>query len=681
MALRGLSAIPSTIRDFLGQDSPDLMEKAKVAEDAATIAELDERYKRARDDRRQYEGEWLTNLAFVKGQQWTEWSKQRQTLYQKPSPPWRIRVTVNLTQPIVRTLLGKIGAQTTQGRVQANSDTPEANMDARAQDELLAHLRHVCKSEETDSEALKWMLIAGTGIHHLCWDKSIGDEVLEPDTIMAESIDPMTGQPTQIEQPNPNAGQPLREQPAPVAEGEDPKPGAVVHMGEIDHMPVSPLQFFPEPMAKTIDDAEWCFHVSVRPSSYVMRKYGKKVEEERIAADDYLQITTDETAGQTKGVVVKSYWERPNAENPEGRYVVFAGQEVLVSGPNPYPKFPLPFIVERDPLIPDSFWGRALVADLVPLQRSYNKLKSQASEIRESIARPKWHRFKNTMDAGVPITTAPAEVIESIFQPTMPDGGRPTKIVGGDVPISYQTEAAAIERQFFEIAGLHDFRQGTQGLAGGKTATGLQLLIEQDDTRVGVLKREHDKAVLASQTAMLKLAKQFYIEPRTVTVVGPDLAVEVNEFYSEKISDDPQVRLVASGNLPTSMAARAEYIKSLVTTQVMPGSILSDPRAIRKLLNLADVSGVKDTLETDIRQAERENELMKQGQVPAAHNYDNHVVHGQEHDDYRKGEEYEQIAAKNPAIEQAFTQHVEMHKQLIAEAMKGMTPPAAPVAA
>src|SRR3954463_5336988 len=116
----GLASIPSTIRGFLNQDSPDLVDKAKRVDDTATIAELDERYKRARDDRRQYEGEWLTNLAFLKGQQWMEWSKVRQSLYQKPSPPWRIRVTVNLVQPIVRTLLGKIGSQPTQGKVQAN---------------------------------------------------------------------------------------------------------------------------------------------------------------------------------------------------------------------------------------------------------------------------------------------------------------------------------------------------------------------------------------------------------------------------------------------------------------------------------------------------------------------------------------------------------------------------------
>ena len=545
---------------MLQQDSPDLVGKASRADDASIIAKWDERYKKARDDRRQHEGTWLTNLAFVKGDQWMSWSKQRQTLYNKPSPPGRIRTTSNLMQPIVRTLLGKIGAQQTQGKVQANSETPEANMDARAQDELLEHLRHVCKSEETDGEALKWMLIAGTGIHHLCWDKSIGDEVLEPDTIMVDSTDPMTGQPTQVEQPNPNAGQPVREPAASPADGEDPKPGAVVHMGEVDHMPVSPLQFFPEPMAKTIDDMEWCLYVCVRPASYVLRKYGKKVEEDRISADEFLQATPGEDSGLAKGVVVKSGFERPNAENPEGSYIVFAGEEVLVNGPNPYPKFPLPFIVEKDPLVPDSFWGRSIVSDLVPLQRAYNRLKSQAAEIREQVARPKWHRFKNTMDPGVPITTASNEVIESTYMAGMPDGGKPSKIVGGDVPASFHVEAAAIERQFYEIAGLHDFRSGTQGAMGGKTASGLRMLLEQDDTRVGVLKREHDKAVLDSQAAMLKLAKQFYIEPRTVTVVGPDLAVEVKTFYSEKISDDPQVRLVASGNLPTSMVAHSTAV-------------------------------------------------------------------------------------------------------------------------
>lgn len=657
----------AAIKSVFGKADAD---RAQVQTDADTLKDLDDRFRRAREDRRKYEGEWQTSLAFLKGQHWLQWSRQRQALYQPPVPPWRQRVTKNLTGPTMRTMLGKLLANPTQAKVQAANNTPEAAQDARAQDEFIDYLRTVCRSEKVEEEAARWLLATGTEIHHPCWDKSLGDELTYPDTLPSEGVDP-TGAPLP-DQPHPMAGQPMRE---PNKEtGEDDGTGNVVHMGEIDHVAVSPFQFFPEPGVENIEDMEWCLYVSVKPASYVNRRYGTHFDDETVPTDEFVTYTTasdESSGGTTQGVLLKRFWERPNNEYPEGRYVVYANDEVLFSGPNPYPKFPIPFVVGRDrTAVPGRFWGRSVVADLVPLQRAYNKLNSQAAEIREATARPKWHAFKGSLIPGKPITTAPAEVLETMPVPNMPDGGRPTKIEGGDVPQSFMVEAASIERQFYEIAGLHDFSRGTQGLAGGKTAAGLRMLIEQDDTRMGILKREHDRTIVDVETAMLKLAKQFYIEPRAITVVGPDMATEVHQFFAEKIGDDPQVRLVTSGSLPLSYAAREDTVFGW-----MERGIVTDQRIIRKLLGLSTMPGVGDSLDLDVRQAERENQMMKQGQIPQAHDYDNHLVHGQEHDDYRKGEEYEQLAASNPSVAQAFDGHVALHKQFIAAAMQPTVPP------
>lgn len=670
----------SALKGLIGDDK-DAMRRTQDADNARVLAEVEELYKKARDDRRQYEGEWQVNLAFLKGQQYTQWSKTRQTLWVPPAPPWRIRVTTNLIAPVVRTLLGKVLATDTQTKVLAANNTPEAAQDARAQDELLDHLKTVTRAEDANAESARWMIATGTSIHHPCWDKSLGDEVMYPDTQMVDSVDEF-GMPTRIEQPHPMAGQAVRE-PNPDT-GEDDGTGNVVHMGDIDHIVVSPFQFFPPPMAKRVEDMEWAFYVSVRSADYVQRKYGVKVEEDTIAADDFLTFNTGDDGqlgSQTKGVVVKEFWRRPCSEYPEGQYVVYTDNKVFVNSRNPYMKLPIPFIVvaDRATVLGDRLWGRGILSDLVPLQRHYNKLKSQGAEIREYSARPKWHVFDTALIPGKPITTAPAEVLITKFVAGAPDGGKPSKIEGGDVPASFATEAASIERQFFEVAGLHDFRQGTQGLAGGKTFGGLRLLIEQDDTRVGLLKKEHDKGIVAVQSAELKLAKQYYIEPRAIQVVGPDNAVEVHQFYSEKIGDDPQVRLMASGALPMTYAARQDAVY-----QMRREGIITDPRSVRKLLGVANIPGVNDDLELDTRQAERENEQLKNGDVPAAHDYDNHLIHGHEHDNYRKGEEFEQVAANDPSIVQRFQQHVEMHKQLLASAAQGMAPmvpaPVAPAA-
>lgn len=669
MALDALRIVPEFLSGVLSQDKP-LPQKT----DGQVIEEIEDLYRRARDDRRSYERDWQIILAFLKGQQWLEWNRSTNALWLPPAPPWRVRHVVNLMQPVYRTLFGKLTSQPLRrGRVRPANDTPDARQDALAQDELLEHLWTQCGSEEESLEVGRWGLLLGTGIHYIPWDKSKGDALTQPATLVMP--DPATGRQTEV--PNPQSGQPLRE-PNPETGEEDPE-GNPLHLGDVDHISVSPFEFFPEPLVARIEDMEWVFYVKVRPASYVFRKFGVKLDEEQIPSDEYAvgNISGDDEpmAPPARGILCKAFFRRPTSEYPEGQYIVYASNQLLYRGPAPYPKDPLPFEVVRERMIPGRFWGRSVFADLVPLQRNYNKLLSQAIEIRNATARPKWHVFKNALDAGKTISTAPAEVIVTNVIAGVADGGRPTKIEGGTVPPSFFAEAEQVRAQFYEIAGVHDFGRGTKGIAGGNTFSGLNLMLEQDDTRIGTLRRDIDRGTLAVERMKLRRVKQFYIEPRTIAVVGADKTSEVKEFYAEKIPEDADVELIDSGNLPTSWAARQQYVMELMKTEVKPGSLLSDRRAALKLMGLADVEGIYDEYNRDVRQAQRENEKMTKGDengqilVPPAHDYDNHLVHGQEHDSYRKGEEYEQLVAANPAIAQAFEQHVAQHRAYVQQAL------------
>jgi hypothetical protein len=661
-----------TIANFvkgIGSDGEQIGTPPEKKDDAQMLSDIEELYKKARDDRRQYESEWFTNLAFLKGQQNVRWSKSRQTLYLPPTPPWRKREVVNLVQPIFKTILGKLVSQRAQAKVGAANATTEAQQDAMAQDDLLDYLWDVCDSEAEYQEAEKWAIITGTGINYFYWDKSLGDEVNNPDTV--EGPPDEMGQPTQ--QPHPQAGQPMREL---GADGQPNPEGNTVHMGQIDHIAVSPFQFFPEPMVNKIADMEWCFYVSVRPASYVLRKFNVKLEEEQVVSDDFLQFNTsgDDGVGvNTKGIVVKEFRRRPTAEHPEGQYFVYAQTHVLVNQPNPYDKAPIPFVEVKDGVVPGRFWGRSVISDLVPLQRAYNRNESQMSEIREGIARPKWHVFKGALDPGKTISTAPHEVLVTNPIAGVADGGKPSKIVGGDVPASFVQAGASMQSKFFEIAGIHDFSKGLQGLGGARAGYIIQMLLEEDGTRMGVLKGSSDRAVVQGEKIKLQLAKQFYIEPRTIKVVGPDQSAEVKEFYAEKIPDDVDVRIIASGALPTTWAAKQQFLLEL-----RDKGMFANPRGERvfaKLMGLADVPGMYENLTTDTRQAQRENELMKAGQQIVAHDYDNHLIHGDEHDDYRKSEEYEQLVLTNQNVAAIFVAHTESHKQLVAAAMQGQVVP------
>lgn len=639
----GFNAAADTIKGFLAGAQHGKPDRPTTTDNVALLSELDDRFKKAKEDRRQYEREWQVNLAFLKGNQWVEWDKVRQTLYLPPAPPWRVRLTTNLIQPIFRTIFGKITKEVSAIRVSPANETPEAEEDARAQDELLEYLRIKCNSVNRSEETLKWAIVCGTGLEHPCWDKSLGDE-------LPPTVDPATGQQTpQVD----DSGNP-------------------VHLGEIDHISVSPFEFYPEPLAETTEDMEWCFYVKVRPSSYVNRKYGTDLEDETIPSDEYAMNTLDDQRGgsggnQTKGRVLFEYWERPNPTHPKGRYVAYVKDKILFNGPegNPYPKVPIPFFEVKEATVPGRFWGRSIVSDLIPVQQAFNKTHSMMLEVQNSTARPKWAVAKGALDPGKTISTAPAEVIVFNPVPGAPDNGRPFKIVGGDIPTGMFQLLERFQAEFYEIAGIHDFSRGLSGLGGVRAGFALQMLLEEDATRTGILKRQFDAANIKTDQAKLRLAKQFYIEPRTIAIVGADSSTEVKQFYGEKIPDDVQVRLVAAGALPTSMAAKQQLVLELWGQK-----LLADPQVALKLMGMGDVEGVYDDITRDTRQAQRENEVMRTGQPVEAHDYDNHLLHGKEHDADRKSEQYEQIVAQNPQIALVYAQHVESHKALIAAAMQ-----------
>src|SRR3990167_8965496 len=241
-----------TIANFVKGIGPDgeQRDRAATSDDAQLISDWEEMFKRAQEDRRQYERDWQTNLAFLKGQQWLEFSKQTSSLYLPPAPPWRVRHVANLIQPVYRTMYGKVTAQSLhRGRVRPTNETSDSRQDAEAQDELLEYLWSKTGSEEQTGEVIRWAIITGTGIHHPCWDKSKGDP-------LPPVPDPETGQATPVTD---DSGNPIR-------------------LGDVDHIAVSPMEFYPEPMVATTEDMEWCVYVKVRPASYILRKYGVKME-------------------------------------------------------------------------------------------------------------------------------------------------------------------------------------------------------------------------------------------------------------------------------------------------------------------------------------------------------------------------------------------------------------------
>lgn len=591
--------------------------------------DLDEKFDEARRARLPLEAQWLINLAFYIGKQWVQLDPVTRRLEMPAVPPWRVLIVVNHIMSAVRMEYAKLTRNRPRAIVEAEGAEPEKHQRAKASNKILDYLWKRSGKHVATKQALLWALVLGTGLIKVFWDPTAGDEL------------PI----------GPDGKQPMADN------------GVPLHLGEIQAHAVSPFEVYIDPHGETMDDKYWLFHVKLRSAPYVKEKYGVDMVEEEVPGDEYLEgrlstLLDQQISGHQKGILVKEYWERFSSKNPQGRYVVYARDRVLYAGPNPYPKWQIPFVSIIHIPVPGRFWGDCIVSQLIDAQRNYNKSRSQAVEIRNLMSKPKWLVQRGTIDR--PITSAPGELIEY-------NGAvRPEPIAGKDVPVTLWKDLEQTMAEIASISGQRDVAHaGTAGTpAGAHTAMGIALMQEQDDTRLSPTSQFYEEAIEAMEIGTLHLARQFYIEPRTAKVVGRNSEVEVLEFSKDDIPEDVSLRVEAGSSLPSSPTAKRALILELWKEKV-----ITDPRRVIELMEFGNEEGLYDDINLDIARAERENEIMKTGRAPGdpqsqtsgVEYFDNHQVHLHTHDAFRKTEDYEQLV---PEIQQVFAQHDMAHIQV-----------------
>lgn len=630
---------------------PGLKDVVQRNADRQLIKDLDELFEQAKNDRQQYEKQWIVNLAFFLDQQWVVFDTATRRLRQIKGPTWRVKMVVNFIKQQCLTKYAKLVQSRPQAKAQPASDEVEDKQQAEVCDSILEYLWTADGSEAATKRALLWAIVCGTGILQASWNKETGSLLTYPETTLAEVPDPVTGETTQQEVPHPQAGQPVKD-----------KNGEPVYLGDVEATEISPFEFYPQPLAKTIKQMSWCFTQTLRSPEYVMEHYGVEVEAKKVAPDSYLEgqlasAIADQAVQARNGVLVKTFRQRSTKKYPEGRYVVYVDDQILSQGANPYPKAQIPFASFVDIPVPGRFWGDSLITSAIDPQRNLNKARSQVVENRNVMSNGRHYVPEGALDPGQEITNAPGEIVTYHVVPNAPEGGKPTQEKGSEVPESTWKDIQQSISEIRETMGIHEVSNA--GIpAGVSAARAIGFLQEQDDLRLGPTAQAYEDAISQFSQIKLRLAKQFYEEPRTVRIVGKNNSIKVVSFYKDDIPDDVDVRVETGSSLPKSRVARQNFVVDLWKEK-----LIQDPRVAVRMLELGDIEGLYDDVNRDVAQAERENEAMKVGDGRQAHDFDNHQVHVAEHNKFRKGEEYE---TADPVVQKLFADHVASHQQLMA---------------
>jgi hypothetical protein len=607
-------------------------------------------FKTCQNQRTAQERQWFLNLAFFYGNQNVQFKKAPNgnfDLYVPNAPYYKVRLVVNQIRKIVRKEISRLTAQKPNAFVVPSSTEDADVFAAQAGEQIWDSLWRGLHFNRVLRKAVFWQAVCGNGFIKTYWDETKVD------------LDSST---------------------------EDKKV-----YGQICIEPVTPFHLFvPDLTCDELEDQPYIIHAQIRSAYWVKQTFGLDATNHELdSVDDQLLTVmgisrTDSKKDQT---TVLEIWVKPGylPDLPNGGMFTIAANQIVQGFDEwPYDHGQYP-ISKLDNSPTGKFYTTSIVEDLIPLQKELNRSRSQLIESKNRMSKPQLVAPKGSVDPKR-ITTEPGLVVEYNvgFDP-------PTPLPLQNLPSYVTEEINRLYDDMADISGQHEVSNGSTP-PGVTAATAISFLQEQDESLISGNFSSIEDAVEKIAAQALVFVKMYWDEERTVKIVGLEGTFDVQTFKNSDLRGNSDIRVESGSALPTSRAAKQAFIMDLMKM----GFIQPDEGL--EILEVGGLNKIYDRIQVDKRQAQRENLKMRviteedqqrhlqefAIQNPEAvkdvdaglnleppllvpvHTYDEHQIHVEIHNTYRKSQAFESASATTKAI---FEEHVRQHQEAISAMM------------
>ncbi len=645
---------------------------------AATAMEW---FQKCQNERTRQERQWYLNLAFYMGNQHVQFKQAGADgafdLYVPKAPYYRVRMVINQTRKIIRKEIARLTAQKPNAYVVPASAEDSDVFAAQAGEQIWDSLWRRLEFNKTLRQAVAWKAVCGNGFIKTWWDKN----KVDPD--------------------NPTV------------------------YGDICIESIPPFYIFvPDLLQEDLEKQPYIIHAQVRTKSWIAQNFGIQVSDDAKldAVDDVMQnvLGVNRNNSKKENSVILEIWVKPGVlpDLPKGAmFTVAANQVVQGFDQWPYDSDKYPF-AKIDGIWTGKFYNESSIVDLIPIQRELNRTRSQLIEAKNRTAKPQLMGQRGSVNPRK-ITTEPGQFIEVEVGYEFP---QPLPIQ--NLPNYVTEEINRLYDDMADLSGQHDVSNGSTP-PGVTAATAISFLQEQDESLTAPEFTSIEEAIEKIASYSLNFVKMFWDEARTVKVTGLEGTFDAMVFKSSDIRSNTDVRVEAGSSLPTSRAAKQAFLMDLMKMGFIP------PDKGLELMELGGLSRLYEEIQIDKRQAQRENlrmrvvtdeDIMMHQQTwlaenappsvmpgdppiegeessPAldvdsglnleppllvpTHTYDNHEIHIEEHNRYRKSQAFEKASdATKRMFELHVREHIEATMGMMTHPLTGMSdsnPNAAPM--
>lgn len=598
----------------------------------------------AKCKRDSYELQAYQNISYFLGKQWIKADRASNRLVEPPCEPWQVRYVANKIQPIVRTELAKMTKNKFAMYVNpATSDNNDVRA-ARVAEKVVEFLEYELSLQALDRDNVLWGLCTGISFMKPYW--------------------------------NPQKGRKF-----------DDGNGNVMHEGDVDCCVVPFFELKFDTSCATWADVKWACHDKIRTIEYIKDVYGKDVQAESgLTATNLYEAKLLTLSAEGNGItynkladsaVIHEYWELPSSKYPKGRRITTCADKVLLYvedigfGEQDDTERELPFFPFFHIKVPGRLIPTCLVEQLIPIQREYNKSRSQIIENKNLFGNPILTAPKGCLDEEP--TNEPGQFIEYNIVGGKPEYLQPP-VMGTEI---YQNiEILNAELEF--VSGQHETSHGSTP-TGVTSGTAIGFLQEQDDTKLGPSIANSIDCKRGYVRYLLKMVQKMYDVERTVRIAGDNRKVETIKFKGSDLTSI-DVRINESTMYQTSKSAMQDYVIKMVQYGLLVPTNERDRQLIMKVLEFGIVDDVYSEFEQDSAQAQTENDKFQQGDItPDVRDFYNHEAHVKEHNKFRKSEAYTALPDPLKAIIDAHVQaHLDFYAQQVMGAVMNQEPQATP---
>lgn len=600
------------------------------------IAEVKKDYEARRAARRQFEAQWQLNGNFVMGNQYCLISVRGEVEDTGRDYYWQEREVFNHIASITETRLARLNKVRPKMSVRPATGDDEDIKSAAVASKILSSVSRKLAMDDLLARGTQWSEIAGSVFYKVSWDADGGRTVG-------------------------------------VLDGEQVKEGEV----RVDVCP--PYEIFPDRLtAQDIDEVNSLIHAKAVPVSDIKRMWGEDVAPEDVDVLGMSGVSVmggfgslsavpriDRSKAGGSALVIERY-TRPTADKPNGELVIVAGDKLLHYGDLPYAigkdgERDLPFVKQDAIVQTGCFYGASMVERAIPIQRAYNAVKNRK------------HEFLNRISMGVLAVEDGSVDTENLET----DGLSPGKILvyrqgsnppallnPGNVPADFSYEEDRLLNEFIMVSGVSEVTRSSSVPGSITSGAAIQLLLEQDDTRLSCTAERIRNAARLIARYILRLYKQFAVAERLSRCVGTDGAIELI-YWKGSLLDSDDVVFDTENELNDSVASRRNMVFELLRSGLLhdENGRLSDEMRYKVLdaLGYGGWEQTRDLQKLHIARAARENLAASESDI-TVNDIDDHALHIAEHTKFMLGADFEKISAKNPEFVLRLNAHVAEHK-------------------